>query len=431
METESFNTKNNSLNQNNKYIEYINKDDVSEKLQDQINEKIKNDIINQLNLKFDSINKNFNDKLEEIKKYIDKAMKKQLENIFTHINKNNDNENLNKNINNENIIVKANEDNKGIKNEAKYKRLNIDNYLSNNIYDNLRNKNKEKEIIVNDINNTDINNPNLSNRIPNKIIERRVNNTNKEDLNLKYNEEKLYKKKIYLENETEQSGNKTTNSIRGNNSFYISNLYNNRYKNLKNSEIISYNNRRISYKNKKIGEDYKFKTSNSKSKEKNESKSSKLYQSINNIFFYDYQQKYIKEQKINEFKKEELQKEIFNDKISGKNILKNYYMNYIETIVLPLFRRHKDISQSKLDIIKYNISIILECLGMDKNYYNNYFYQNKTKKQNDNRTQSQEAVLRFRKEFGINKEDFKDEALENKLIENNLDIYKTFGKMFG
>ena len=34
----------------------------------------------------------------------------------------------------------------------------------------------------------------------------------------------------------------------------------------------------------------------------------KFYQSINSIFFYDNQQKYIKDQKINEFKKEELQK---------------------------------------------------------------------------------------------------------------------------
>ena len=140
MEAESFNTKISPLNQNNKYIEYINKDDISEKLKTLINEKIKNDIINQLNLKIDNINKNFNDKLEEIKKYIDKAMKMQLENIFTYIGKNNDNENLNKNINNENIIVKANKDNKGIKNEAKYKKLNIGNYQSNNNYDNLKKK---------------------------------------------------------------------------------------------------------------------------------------------------------------------------------------------------------------------------------------------------------------------------------------------------
>ena len=96
-----------------------------------------------------------------------------------------------------------------------------------------------------------------------------------------------------------------------------------------------------------------------------------IYNSINIIFFVDYQQKIIREQKINEYQKEELKKEIFNDKKNGRNILKNYYMNYIEENILPLFK--KNINSSKLEIIKYNISIILECLGMDKNYYNEYF----------------------------------------------------------
>ena len=110
------------------------------------------------------------------------------------------------------------------------------------------------------------------------------------------------------------------------------------------------------------------------------------------------------------------------------NLLINWVI-IIEENILPLFK--KNISSSKLEIIKYNISIILECLGMDKNYYNNYYIQCETKKQNINRHLSQEAVIRFRKEFGINKEDFTDEALENKLIENDLDINKTFGKIFG
>ena len=425
METESFNTKNSLLNQNNKYIEYTNKDNHLEKLQNQIFEKIKIDIINQMNLKFESINKYFNDKLEEIKKYIDEAMKIQLKNIFTHINKNNDNvnENFNKNINNQDIIIKVNKDNKEIKNEIKYQKLNVCNYKNHYNYGNLNYKNNEKNIIVNDIKNNDIKNSNLFFLNPNKIIKRKDNNINKEDLNFKYNEEKIFKKKKYLENEkAEKNENKTTNFIRINNNFY-----NNKPNNLKISEINSNNNRNINNKNK-IVENSKFKNFNSEAKENNESK---LYQSINNIFFYDYQQKYIKEQKINEYRKEELQKEIFNDKIKGKNILKNYYMNYIETIILPLFRRNKNIIQSKLDIIKYNISIILECLGMDKNYYNNYYYQYEIKKQKANRTQSHEAVLRFRNEFGINKDDFTDEALENKLLENDLDIYKTFEKIFG
>ena len=104
-------------------------------------------------------------------------------------------------------------------------------------------------------------------------------------------------------------------------------------------------------------------------------------------------------------------------------------MNYIEENILPLFK--KNIIPSKLEIIKYNISIILEFLEMDKNYYSNYFNQQEEKHSKFSRHQSREAVIKFRKEFNINKEDFTDEALENKLIENDLDIHKTFGKMFG
>jgi len=187
METESFNTKNSSLNQNNKYIEYINKDNNPEKLQNQIFEKIKTDII-----------------------------------------------------------------------------------------------------VVNDIKNNDIKNSNLFFLNQNNIIKRKDNNINKEDLNPEYNEEKIFKRKINLENEkSEKNENKATNFIRINNNFY-----NNKPKNLKISEISSNNNRNI-YDMNKIGQDSKFKTFISEAKENNESK---LYQSINNIFFYDYQQKYIKDQ---------------------------------------------------------------------------------------------------------------------------------------
>jgi len=106
-------------------------------------------------------------------------------------------------------------------------------------------------------------------------------------------------------------------------------------------------------------------------------------------------------------------------------------MNFIEAIILPLFKKNKNIIQSKLEAIKYNISVILECLGMDKNYYNHYYYNYEGNNKNTNRQKSEEAVSRFRNEFGINKEDFTDEAIEKRLIENDLDINKTFSKMFG
>ena len=178
--------------------------------------------------------------------------------------------------------------------------------------------------------------------------------------------------------------------------------FNNIPSNIKMSDNM-YFKKKINYMNNEVDEvsNIKYLNTDTDSKEQN---IKKVYQSINNIFFYDYQQKYIKEKKINECQKEELKKEIFNDKIKGKNILKNYYMNYIEENILPLFK--KNVVQSKLEVIKYNLKKI-------------------------NRNQSREAVLRFRKEFNINRENITDVALENKLIENNLDINKTFAKIFG
>ena len=68
---------------------------------------------------------------------------------------------------------------------------------------------------------------------------------------------------------------------------------------------------------------------------------------------------------------------------------------------------------------------------MDKNYYNNYYLQNNIKLKKFNRNQSREAVLKFRKEFNICREDIADEALERILKENNLDPNKAFAKIFG
>jgi len=251
----------------------------------------------------------------------------------------------------------------------------------------------------------------------------------------------IKKNKNLVEHNRITSINEDKNEIKS----YNLNIINNFRKNNNNNFNFVGNNqnniKKFDYRNKPISGALKLKSNNIKvndrkdepkiTKNTNDDQSQKFYQNINSIFFLDYQQKWINDTKINDYKKEELKKEIFNDKIKGRNILKNYYMNFIEANILPLFKKNKNIIRSKLEIIKYNISVILECLGMDKNYYNNYYYQYETNNQKISRPQSQEAVLRFRKEFGIKKEDIKDEALEKKLIENNLDIFKTFGKMFG
>ena len=427
MEVESINSKKSSFHQNNKYIEYINKDNSIENLQTQIIENIKKDIINQLYSKFDNLNKNFNNKLEELRKNMNEAnniINNQLKNILFQINKNNIQENLNNNIKTRNII-KENEENKENKNEAKYKKMNTCKNANNNIYSNLKDANEERILMKNDYKNIVKDNTYL------------LNQNNEEKKEKEINAQKEKEGETERQNERDELDLQSINIKNNKNKrvpFMLLRRYNTNKENINNRPINKKMSENVSYFNKNMNnmtnenDDSNIKYLNMDTKPKGQN-TNKIYQSINNIFFEDYQQKCIKEQKINEYQKEELKKEIFNDKINGRNFLKNYYMNYIEENILPLFKKNN--IPSKLKIIKYNISIILECLEMDKNYYINYFNQQEEKQSKFSRHQSREAVIKFRKEFNISEEDFTDEALENKLIENDLDIHKTFGKMFG
>ena len=111
--------------------------------------------------------------------------------------------------------------------------------------------------------------------------------------------------------------------------------------------------------------------------------------------------------------------------------LKAFCLNYIEENVLPIFKR-KDLNDSQRDILEFNIETILKCCGEDKNIYRNEYYpeSSKTKKVID-RSKSLEALKKFRKEFSVSEKDYNDEGIIQKLESNDLDIYKTFQKIFG
>ena len=423
----------------------------------QILDNFKQDLENN----FKSYEQLINEKINIIKGSLNEQTNK-FEDILKEIN-----EAIKENINYGNSPVKE----LNVENVQDNKDINMDykdNSNNNNLYDreiNTQNKDNNIDIISN--NNMPKENKNYKRKNPNNkknlLNENQINEKNREMINtkgpidtikiIKNNDDEIYElpeKNEYSFINNEKKENNTYN-INGLNFFRkqnnnLSNNTNNlnikhllgyekpkeegcklKYPN-SNTVIINnkYNNNNININNNNNNE-----IKDWNDKRKNEGGQEKLYQSINSIFFYDYQQKYIKDQKINEYKKEELQKEIFNDKIKGRNILKDYYMNYIETIILPLFKKNKNIIQSKLETIIYNISIILECLGMNKNYYNNYFYQGEPGQKHFSRAQSRDAMLKFRKEFKISKEVITDEALVNKLEDNNLNIYKTFGKMFG
>ena len=148
------------------------------------------------------------------------------------------------------------------------------------------------------------------------------------------------------------------------------------------------------------------------------------------FFFNDYEQKYIKIQKITDIEKEEIEKELTNEMRRGDNNLKSYCINYIEENVLPIFKK-RNLKESQREILKYNVETIAQCCGLDKNYYRDAFYPQLIKKKVVDREKSVEALKKFRLEFNISKDDYADEGIINKLEENNLDIYKTFQKIFG
>ena len=414
----------------------------------QIFDNFKQDLENNLK-RYDQF---VNDKINLIKETINEQTNK-FEDILKEIN-----EAIKENINDENYSLKELND----ENVQENKDINMDyidnsnNNISNDIKINTQKKENNIDVIFNNTMTKENNNYKRKkiNNKKNLINENQINEKKREIINpkvpidiTKKDDDEIYE---YL---PENNKNSFFNFEKKENNTYNINEFNNfrRHKNnlsnntnnlnLKNkfdyektkkevykleySNIINNKNNKIINNNNNSNE---IKDRNGNQKKEGDNK---IYQSINNIFFYDYQQKYIKDQKINEYQKEVLQKEIFNDKIKGRNILKSYYMNYIEKIILPLFKKNKNIIQSKLEIIKYNISVILECLGIDKNYYNSYYYQNEPSIKKVSKAQSIDAMLKFRNEFKISKEDITDEALENRLKENNLDIYKTFGKIYG
>jgi hypothetical protein len=157
----------------------------------------------------------------------------------------------------------------------------------------------------------------------------------------------------------------------------------------------------------------------------------KIYTSVNKYFFQDYQQKYINVHKISDIEKDELDRELVKESMKGQNELNNYCINYIETNILPLFKR-RDLNNEQREIIKYNLEAILQCCGKDKNTYINYYYPDaKNKKKEIDRGKSMDALKRFRKEFGVSEKDYADEGIIKRLAENDYDINKTFQKIFG
>ena len=268
----------------------------------------------------------------------------------------------------------------------------------------------------------------------NKYINKGVQKDNTSDFINQINYTNIESKQyIHINSFNRASNNFKKNSNNNNNDLNSFNNVLNQNKNPTTIKIISKNNQNMNDSIKKDNKTQMIpKVKEMENQEKNEKKKSrKMYTSVNKIFYQDYQQKFINAKRISDIEKEELEREIMKEMKNNNKDLIRYCLNFIEENVLKHFKSKK-LKDEEREILKYNIETVLEICGKDKNTYRNYYYpEARAKPKVVNRGKSVEALKKFRKEFSISDKEYSDEGLINRLNENNLDIYKTFEKIFG
>ena len=379
-------------------------------LSDNLIEKLKKDIINEiiskikdeLNEKIKEINKNINQE-ESIKQY-EKGINEEIERkgkiVYSKINapigeimdKQSKIEskinNANKKIKEENLNQEKNQNFKNVeKVENKNNMNNINTNLFNKGNNHYKNKNYKYQVHENRIDNEEDN----------------INKPNHK-INQNYNIHLYNKQNINLNDRNNKNDNNNENKN------FFNNLKVEVPKQIKN-DVIVVPKKNVGFWNK------------------SDLNNVNLLEIFNNIFFKDQHQKVINEERINDKTKYIIHKLFINHLNEERNQISDYAKNFILNNVLPIFQQ-SNINKDLLELVKFNISEILEAVGLDKNLYSSRYspiYIKRIK----NRQRSVEAAKRFRQEFQIKKEDINDEALIKKLDENDNDIYQTFQGIFG
>ena len=182
---------------------------------------------------------------------------------------------------------------------------------------------------------------------------------------------------------------------------------------------------------KKINDNYnQMKAKNEPPIKKKKSDEINLLNLLTIIFFKNQQQTEINTQKIDERYLDMIRNAYIKHIHEEKNIVYIYVNNFIVNNILKLFKK-RDIQKEVLEVVKNKVSLILPCIGMDKDYYSAYYYPNMIRDYRRNRQSSVEAAIRFRKEFQVSEEDLNQEVLVDKLYENNNDINRVFGLIYG
>ena len=151
---------------------------------------------------------------------------------------------------------------------------------------------------------------------------------------------------------------------------------------------------------------------------------------LNSIFFKNIDQTEINTQEIDDNHLKILREEYLKHINEERNIIYIYVNSFIKANCLKLFKRN-NIDKNDLEIIKAKISSVIECVGMNKDYYMPYYYPNQEYLKTRSRLESVKVAQSFRKEFNINEKVINTAQLINYLNENDNDIYQTFGQIFG
>ena len=99
-------------------------------------------------------------------------------------------------------------------------------------------------------------------------------------------------------------------------------------------------------------------------------------------------------------------------KCKGENNLKRNCLNFIEENILLLFKR-KDLNAHQKDILKYNMETIVQCCGLNKNYYKISYFSELSKEKELNRMKSETILRKFKTRFNSKNKDYYDKTNVN------------------
>ena len=420
-EIESLEKELNELKQINKDLD-IDNDDNNILLNNDLLEKLKIDIINEIKIK---IKEELNDKIQDLDKnneqnglnkqkedYINEAIKnegikiknklnpffgeimekqKNLENKFNNIKNLAKNEVLEENKNpNQNQNKKVPRD----------KNPKPENYINIQLYNNKDNEDKM----------------NFNNKDNNKDPINEENINDEEDMNINKLNNRINNINVFNRQNQYLNNRNFPNNNPGKNNNYFGNLEKEQPKQIKNNNNI-YVQQNNNY-------------NNNPPLEKKNSKGLNLFPLFNSIFFVNPQQTIINSKKISEDKKNILINEHFKHINEENNIVTKYADTFIRANVLKIFNQ-ANISNNTIEVVKYNISSVCECVGINRDHYVPYYFPRIHNPKKGYRRSSVEAAIRFRKEFGVSEQDINQEQLLKKLEENNDDINQTFQMFYG